>query len=345
MATIDLVVLNYNGRHLLDECLPSLVRASRASRHLCRVAVIDNASTDGSVDFLDGCYPQVRQFHCANRGLCSFNEVLPQLDSSVVTLLNNDIKLASQAIDPLVEPLIAGSRADPKCFLTTPLCWLFDGRSYEGLQTALNWRWGLVQARSDYPGHEQVMYTACLTASAGAVMAVDRDKFLEVGGFDPLYLPGRIEDLDFCFRGYQAGYHARYVPAAVAYHKGEATFRRELGADRSQSLALRNTLLFQWKNLRHPWHVVRLLAALPVRFAADLVKAPFVRQPRRLIFTKAVLHAIHRWYQCRSAATSSRSWRDERALMRRLHWRRFVDGAPSSSVTWTSRLRASCNGC
>jgi N-acetylglucosaminyl-diphospho-decaprenol L-rhamnosyltransferase len=324
MATIDVVVLNYNGRHLLEECLPSVVRAAAASRHDCRVAVIDNSSSDDSVEFLSSDYPAVRQFHCANRGLCSFNDVLPQFHSRVVVLLNNDIKLATGAIDPLVEPLLPGRDRDTNCFLTTPLCWLFDGQTYEGLQTALGWRWGLIQALSDYPGHQRVMRTPSLTASAGAVMAVDRARFIELGGFDPRYLPGRIEDLDFCYRGYQAGYHARYVPAAVAYHKGEATFRRELGADRSHALALRNTLLFQWKNLRHPWHVLRHVAGLPARFAADLLRAPFVPASRRLTFTRAFFEAIGRWRQCPPATVSAGARRRERALLKRLHWRTFV---------------------
>jgi GT2 family glycosyltransferase len=324
MTAIHLVVLNYNGRHLLEECLPSLVRAAERSRHDCRVAVIDNDSRDDSLDFLDRDYPQVEQFHCANRGLCSYNEVLPRLDSPVVVLLNNDIKLAPDAIDPLVEPLLPQSKLyDRRCFMTAPQCWLFDCVTYEGLQTALRWRFGLIQAISDYPGHERVMRSACLTASAGAVLAVDRRKFIALEGFDPLYLPGRLEDLDFCFRAYLAGYHARYLPAAVAYHKGEATFRRELGADRSQTLALRNTFLFQWKNLRHPWHVARHWAALPLRFASDLLRAPFADRARRFMVTKAFFEALGRWRE-QVACVSVHSRHAELTLMRRLHWRRFV---------------------
>jgi N-acetylglucosaminyl-diphospho-decaprenol L-rhamnosyltransferase len=321
MTAIDLVVLNYNGRRLLDECLPSVTHAARASRHACRVAVIDNGSSDDSVEFLTSEYPEVRQFHSPNRGLCSYNDVLTRLDSSVVVLLNNDIKLSESAIDPLIEPLLHGTQ----CFMTAPLCWLFDGQTYEGLQTAIRWRWGLVQAISDYPGYERVMHAACLTASAGAVMAVDRQRFVELGGFDPLYLPGRLEDLDFAYRGYMAGYHARYVPASVAHHKGEATFRKELGAERSTTLALRNTLLFHWKNLRHPWHVLRHAAALPARFVADCLRAPFVRGEKRFRFTKAYFEAVARWRQHEATdLLPQRSWRRERAFVAGFDWRRFA---------------------
>lgn len=340
MTAIHLVVLNFNGRHLMEECLPSVISAAGASRHDCRVAVIDNDSTDDSVAFLRNDHPEVERFQCANRGLCSYNEVLATLESPIVVLLNNDIKLDFSSIDPLIEPLLPTNDGD-NCFMTAPLCWLFDGTSYEGLQTAIGWRWGLIQALSDYPGHERVMRRACLTASAGAVMAVDRQKFLHLGGFDPLYLPGRLEDLDFAFRGYMAGYHARYVPEAVAYHKGEATFRKELGAQRSQALALRNTLLFHWKNLRHPWHRLRHFAALPLRCAWDVLRAPFVSDERRFQFTKALLSAVDRWRRWDAKEhLPLRSWRRERAFIAGFDCRQFArsDGAVASRLLQTPKL-------
>ena len=145
-----------------------------------------------------------------NQGLCSFNDVVPRLPGRAAILLNNDVKLAADAIDPLVAPLAeppaATSAADGPCFMTAARCLSFDGSRYEGQKTALAWRWGLVQATSLFAGHEPVILQPDLTASAGAAIAVDRDVFTQLGGFDPLYLPGRVEDLDFAFRGYQAGY-------------------------------------------------------------------------------------------------------------------------------------------
>ncbi|HEX5443529.1 MAG TPA: glycosyltransferase [Pirellulales bacterium] len=207
------------------------------------------------------------------------------------------------------------------------------------MQTAVRWRFGLLQARSDFPGHERLKHRPGVTASAGAVMAVDRAKFLALGGFDPLYLPGRLEDLDFAFRGYLAGWHARYVPRAVAWHKGEATFIQVHGAAGSQALALRNTLLFHWKNLRHPWHVVRHGAGAGLRIAADLAAAPFVAAEQRFIFLKALLAACRRLPHCLlSKRQPRRSWRAERAFMREFDERRmasvgnvFSSAAPSAA--------------
>lgn len=315
---IDVLVLNHNGRALLAECLPSVLRAARASRHVCRVVVVDNASTDDSLAWLERRYAGVEVISCPNRGLCSFNDVLAERHSRVAVLLNNDIKLDADCLDPLVEPLLQTPLVGQSpCFLTAPLCWLFDGQTYEGQKTAVRWRWGLVQATSLFRGHETAIDEPDLTASAGAAIAVDRQMFLQLGGFDPLYLPGRLEDLDFCYRGYLAGWHARYVPAAVAYHRGAATFRQAYTEAQCQRLALRNTLLFQWKNLRHPWHLVLQAAGLATRLACDLACAPAVAAPIRLATWRALTAALARVGQIRWSERPDGALARERAFFRR----------------------------
>ncbi|MHB1038114.1 MAG: CDP-alcohol phosphatidyltransferase family protein [Pirellulales bacterium] len=315
---VPLLVLNYNGRRLLAECLPSVVRAAAESRHDCRVAVIDNDSTDDSLALLATQFPQVSVFRCPNLGLCSYNQVLAELESPVAVLLNNDIKLDRGCVDPLVVPLDEHDAAhDPRCFMTAPLCRQFDGETYEGLKTAVGWRWGLVQATSLYPGHEATIDQPDFTASAGAILAVNRRVFLDLGGFDPLYLPGRLEDLDFAFRGFQAGYHARYVPEAVAYHRGLGTFGEVFGQAGCDDLALRNTLLFQWKNLRHPAHLARQVAGGLTRLAADVARAPLVARERRWAFCRALGGAIGRLGRLRTGRRLPGSLAREREFFRR----------------------------
>lgn len=333
MMPIHLVVLNYNGRKLLAECLPSVLHAARRSRHGCEVVVIDNGSTDDSVAYLRVVFPQVRLIEQPNRGLCSYNDVLARLPGRVAVLLNNDVKLAEDAIDALVEPLLTDD--EPKsasCFMTAPLCRLFDGRGHEGLQAAVRWRWGLVEATAYFPGHEKTKHLPGLTAAAGPVMAVDRERFLQLGGFDPMYWPGRLEDLDFAYRGYAAGYHARYVPTSLAYHKGQASFHAAYGPSACDALALRNTLLFQWKNLRRPWHVARHLAALPVRFGFDWIRAPLATPAARFAFTRAFLAALRRLGACvRPLGPRPRSLRAERAFFVRF----AAAGMADASLYWS----------
>jgi GT2 family glycosyltransferase len=303
--SVHILILNYNGRHLLEACLPTVLAAASGSRHACHVGVVDNESCDDSLEWLARHFPEVSVYRCANRGLCSFNEVVAGLPGRVAVLLNSDIKLDPDCIDPLVAPLITRHRAgQPPCFMTAPLCRRFDGHTYEGFKTAVRWRWGLVQATSLFAGHESVVDRPDWTASAGAAIAVDCRKFLKLGGFDPLYLPGRLEDLDFAFRGYQAGYCARYVPEAVSYHLGMGTFGPVFGAEACDRLALRNTLLFQWKNLRHPLHLTRHAAGLAVRLAAETVRAPWTPAGRRWPLLRAIGEAVGRWRKMHAPGAS-----------------------------------------
>ncbi len=342
---IHILVLNYNGRSLLAQCLPTVTSAASQSRRRCEVTVIDNGSSDDSVEWLRRKYPSVGLIECENRSLCSFNEVVASLDADVAVLLNNDVKLAPTAIDPLVEPLAPPPVGDPACFMTAPLCWQIDGRTYEGLKTAVRWRWGLVQATGRFPGHEEVVDRPDLTASAGAAMAVDCRKFVELGGFDPIYLPGRIEDLDFAYRGFLAGYHARYVPRSVVYHIGMASFGPAFGPSGNDHLALRNTLLFQWKNLRHPAHVARQWLCLPLRLIWDVARAPLVGRRRRWALVRAFLAARARWRANRPRASLAAGTAREREFFRRFHpYHMLTSPEPGDLSYWPQRFRVDIGG-
>ena len=322
---VHVLVLNYNGRRLLAECLPSIVEAARASRHRCDVAVVDNDSRDDSAAWLREHFPGIEVRRRPNRGLSSLNDVVAELPGQVAILLNNDVKLQRDAIDPLVGPLVEPDAGPTPCFMTAPRCYRFDGTTYEGLKAAVLWRYGLVQATAFFDGHEAVIDLPDWTAAAGSVLAVDRRIFAELGGFDPLYLPGRLEDLDFAYRGYLAGYHARYVPESLAYHLGMGTFGEVFGRSGCDHLALRNTLLFQWKNLRHPLHVARQLTGLPARLALDVIRAAWVPRPRRFALVRAMAGALARLPHLRATRYRAKpNTNRERQFFRRFRAQRMA---------------------
>jgi N-acetylglucosaminyl-diphospho-decaprenol L-rhamnosyltransferase len=301
--TIDrtqILVLNYNGRDLLAECLPSIALAAAAAPVPCGVTVVDNDSRDDSIALVKRQWPSVRVIREENRGLASFNRVLPALEEPVVFLLNNDVKLARDAVAPLLRVFEDHHDA----LFSAPQCWTFDGRQYEGMRTRVRSRFGLVQGMSRVPGFETRVEQFDLTAAAGPVLAVDRRKFLAVGGYDPVFFPGRIEDLDLGFRGWMAGYRGYYEPRSFAYHRGLATFAPALGLDRCDSLAVRNSFVFAWKNLAGS----RLLAHLcwvPPRLAYWLIRG-------RVHFARALFEALTRWGEIhrsrRAMAVGRGSW-------------------------------------
>ncbi|MFO0889741.1 MAG: glycosyltransferase, partial [Isosphaeraceae bacterium] len=147
-----ILVLNYNGRDLLGECLPSILEAARRAPVPCAVSIVDNSSSDGSAEAAARRWPELGVLRQPNRGLASFNQVLRALDEPVVLLLNNDVKLDPDAVGPLLEVF----RREPDALFSAPLCWTFDGRTYEGMRTRVRSRYGLVQGMSRVPGHEEV---------------------------------------------------------------------------------------------------------------------------------------------------------------------------------------------
>jgi N-acetylglucosaminyl-diphospho-decaprenol L-rhamnosyltransferase len=281
-SSTQILVLNYNGRALLDECLPSVMEAARRSAVPCRVTVVDNGSTDGSLELLAQEWPEIGVVVEPNRGLVSFNAVLARMDERVVLLLNNDVKLAPEAVGPLLRVI----DRHPDALFAAPACWTFDGLEYEGMRTRVRTRYGLVQGLCRVPGHEAWIDLPDLTAAAGPVLAVDRAKFLALGGYDSLYFPGRIEDLDLGFRGWMAGWRGYYEPRSVAFHKGFGSFEPAFGLEGCDRLAARNTLLFAWKNLSG-LRLASHLAWLPARFA-------FAIAARRGWFALALLEALGR---------------------------------------------------
>jgi GT2 family glycosyltransferase len=248
-----------------------------------------------------------------NDGLASFNQVLQQLDEPAVLLLNNDVKLAPDAIAPLLDALSSHGDA----LFTAPLCWTFDGLEYEGMRTRVRSRYGLVQGMSRVPGYESTIHLEDLTASAGPILAVDRRRFLEIGGYDPVYFPGRIEDLDLGFRGWMSGYRGYYVPESIAYHRGFGSFEPAFGRAGCDRLAWRNSLIFAWKNLSGR-RLREHLSWLPARLVYSLLRG-------RPGFVFAFFEAISRLKEIRTArriqAVGIGGWEErQESFFRRFRW-------------------------
>lgn len=308
-----ILVLNYNTRPLLAECLPTVVEAAARAPVPCAVSVVDNGSTDDSLAFLEESWPELGLIREPNRGLASFNHVLPRMDEPVVLLLNSDVKLDPGAVGPL----LAGFQEHDDALFTAPLCWSFDGLEYEGMRTRVRSRYGLVQGMCRVPGHEATLGQPALTAASGPVLAVDRRKFLDLGGYDPVYFPGRIEDLDLGFRGWMNGWNGYYVPESVAYHQGFGSFEPAFGRSGCDRLAARNTLIFAWKNLSGP-RLAAHLAWLPIRLAHSLAT-------RRPAFVSAWVEALARLATVRASrrdlAVGRAGWTvRQEAFFREFRW-------------------------
>jgi len=254
--TAEIFVLNYNGESLLPICMPSLIEAVKRASVPCRLTVIDNDSTDGSVEMLRKNYPAANLRSSENRVFCSFNDAVRDSEADIVLLLNNDMKVEPDFIDPLVEVF----RQYPDAFLAGPKALKFslgkkgeaDGE-YDGSLSVMDFRNGILRAESRFPGYQRKMDTPGITMLAGGFAAYHRERFLELGGFDDLYLPGTVEDADLCFRAWRAGYSCYYEPKSRVYHIGQVSFIKRFGESRILTLNQRNLHLFVWKNTSSPF--------------------------------------------------------------------------------------------
>lgn len=241
---VRIVVLNYNGEKYVEECFPSIVRAAANAEYPVRVTVLDNLSTDRSLEMIRSRFPDVEVVVAPeNRVLCSYNDYLGTVDEPVVILLNNDLRVAEDFLGALVRPFL--NRDD--VFMVTPKSLTPDGQ-YDTGRCRSRIKAGLFWSACRFPGYKEKTGAPSATTSAG-YGAFDRLKFLELGGYDDLYLPGRLEDNDICFRAWRKGWKSLYEPASVVYHLGAASFKVKYGEERTLVLAHRNSFLFFWKNI------------------------------------------------------------------------------------------------
>ena len=258
-ATCAIVILNFNGRALLDTCLPTVVEAARSAGGKHEVVVLDNGSTDGSLDWLKQNWSQVtRQTASANRFLVSYNEFLAGTRHPLVFLLNNDVRLDAHCLPPLLRHF-----DDPSVFAVAPLVLNEPGRRVETGRTYLRFSQGRFRYRQ---ADVQPGLTATASTSAGMF---DCRKLLAFGGFDDLLLPMYGEEMDLTLSAYRRGWVVRYEPASVAHHLGGASINKAASRHRRRSSLVKNRHLSMIKHV-HSWPRLAVylgwtLLLLPVR--------------------------------------------------------------------------------
>jgi len=211
--TVTVVIPNWNGKHLLKTCLDSL-RGQSYSNHT--IIVVDNGSTDGSVEYLAELYPEVEVACFAeNRGFSvAVNEGVKRATGDYIALLNNDTE-----VDPRwLEELVGALERHPEVGFCASKMLNFYRRNI--LDTAGDGfsRYGLAfkrgSRRADGPEYnsEEYVFGAC-----GGASIYRRKLFEEVGLFDEDFF-AYLEDVDLSFRAQLKGFRCLYVPTAIVYH-------------------------------------------------------------------------------------------------------------------------------
>ncbi|HEX4435954.1 MAG TPA: glycosyltransferase family 2 protein [Solirubrobacteraceae bacterium] len=218
---LTVVVLNYDGRALLQAMLASL------ESQVCepfRTLVVDNGSSDDSREFLAAAHPEVEVLALErNIGVtAALNRGLRRAGTEYVALFNNDVELEP---DCLAE-LLAGLEAHPQAGSVAPKMRDYRDRGLlDGAGDLLSWRGGGRRRGHGQPDDGRYDDAEEVFGPCGGAAVLRRTALERVGGFEESYF-AYYEDIDWAFRAQLAGFHCRYVPSAVVYHHGSATLGR-----------------------------------------------------------------------------------------------------------------------
>ncbi len=300
------IVVNYNDREHLGPCLRSILASAPPPDE---VILVDNGSEDGSVEYVERTFPEVRLIlNGANLGYGeASNRGAEEAQGEYLVFVNPDMVAEPGWLTPLVE----GLETDPAVGLTTARILLMaDPSRVNTCGNEVHYT-GLTLCRGLGMKREEFEQPARVSAVSGAAFAIRRELFLSLGGFDPdffLYL----EDTDLSWRTRLAGYRILYVPQSILYHDYALRF-----GPLKTFYQERNRYLMLLKNLR--WGTLLLL--LPSLLLAEVVTWGFVllREPHRWRNKmRAYGDVLRHWsalMQKRRAVQSLRRCRDREILL------------------------------
>ena len=284
---VAVVILNWNGLHFLRQFLPSVLSSTYGN---LEIVLGDNASTDESVLFVRNNYPSVRLIlNDQNYGFAEgYNRILEQVEAAYFILLNSDVEVTSNWIEPVIEQMELDERiaaAQPKVlsythknrfeyagaaggyidFLGYPFC---RGRLFDRVETD----------HGQYDDISEIFW------ASGAALFIRRDRWFEMKGLDSDFF-AHMEEIDLCWRLKNKGYRIICCPSSRVYHLGGGTLNTD--SPYKTYLNFRNNLVLLQKNLS----LGRAFFTIAVRFGLDflsLLKFLFDGKPKNAL---AISHA------------------------------------------------------
>ena len=256
---VAIVILNWNGRHMLERFMPTVVKYSHGqhfsvldNNYDTEVVVADNGSTDDSVVFLQQNYHEVPLVLLdKNYGFAGgYNKALEQVDADYYVLLNSDVECTPRWIEPVIRIMDANS----KVAVMQPKLLMYDRKDtfeYAGGAGGFIDSYGYPFCRGRLfntleKDHGQYDDDCDIFWATGAAMFVRASVWRELGGLDADFF-AHMEEIDFCWRVHNAGYRVTYCPQSKLYHVGGGTLPKS-NPFKTQ-LNFRNNLSMLYKNL------------------------------------------------------------------------------------------------
>jgi GT2 family glycosyltransferase len=245
---VSIVIPTWRGRHLLEAYLPSVIAAAdfyRKSRAAStEIIIVEDAGGDDTMLWLKSRYGDevFAHQHEQNRGFCSACQTgFMHARFPIVLLLNNDVRLESDCIAPMVTHF-----KDPGVFAVTGKMFNQKGNVFCNGGKIGQFRRGMWSSYRNYDALPAAAedFPFLSFAAIGAFSAYDREKFLKVGGFDPL--TAMYEDVEISYRGWKRGWSIKYEPRSVAYHDARQTMERRYKQRSLDRMTRRSRILMHW---------------------------------------------------------------------------------------------------
>jgi GT2 family glycosyltransferase len=267
MPQVAVVILNWNGKKYLQQFLPSVLASTYQNME---IVVGDNASTDGSVQFLQEAYPTVTVVeNDQNYGFTGgYNRILKRVNADYYILLNSDIEVTPGWIEPVItlmesDHLVAAAAPKIKSFKQKNYFehagaagGFIDAYGYPFCQGRIFF--DIEEDRGQYNDSKEIFW------ASGAALFIKRNCWDECGGFDERFF-AHMEEIDLCWRLKNMGLKVMYCAQSEVYHVGGGTLDTE--NPYKTYLNFRNNLVLLKKNL--PF--TRAIKIIPVRFMFDLM--------------------------------------------------------------------------
>ncbi len=297
MAKVTVIIPNFNGREYLDGCLKSL---SKQSFQDFEVILVDNGSTDGSIELIRNKYPLVELIELPeNTGFANaVNVGIKKAKSPYVFLLNNDTMCDEKAIEALVKVMDGKKKIFSAQAKMLKFAAPHDIDDCGDLYCAMGWAF---TPGKDKDNHQFSRRESVTSACAGA--AIYRTEYFDrVGLFDAEHFC-YLEDVDIGYRARLKGYANVMEPKAIVYHAGSASsgsrynaFKVELTAGNNLYLIYKNMPVFQIVInaplfiagifIKHAFYVKRGLGLAHIRGLMGGIKKIAKNPGKRVIFGK-----------------------------------------------------------
>ena len=248
MKDLAIIILNWNGKNLLEKFLPFLVKySSQATIYLA-----DNASTDSSISYVETEFPTVKIIkNTENFGYAKgYNQALKQVNEKYLCLINSDIEVTENWLRPIIELF----ESDGKIGLIQPKILDYKNKAkfeYAGAGGGFIDQLGFPFCRGrifDTLESDQNQYndTTPIFWASGACLFIKNEVFKELNGFDENFFAHQ-EEIDLCWRAFNKNIKTYYCGTSTVYHVGGATL--DASNPKKTFLNYRNSLIMLYKNL------------------------------------------------------------------------------------------------